>query len=155
LPDASFDFVFSNSVLQHVWRSDVLETLRQLRRVIHPQGASIHSVDLRDTMGQSLNHLRFNEKTWESRWFREAGLYTNRLRLSEWLNLAREAGLEPELDEVNRWPAMPVARAKLDPAYRSASDDDLLVATIRIILRPAKSKTQQRHSAVTQEAVSV
>jgi SAM-dependent methyltransferase len=137
LPDAGFDFVFSNGVLQHVWRNDVPETLQHLRRIVHPRGATIHSLDLRDTMGQSLNHLRFDESIWESDWFRSAGFYTNRLRVSELLRLAREAGFEPELDEVNRWPAIPMRRSRLHRTYRAMSDEDLLVATIRLILRPA------------------
>ncbi|HYO09346.1 MAG TPA: class I SAM-dependent methyltransferase [Tepidisphaeraceae bacterium] len=141
LPSESFDFVFSNGVIQSVWRDEVPETLRHLRRVVRPDGTTVHSIDLRDTMGQSLNHLRFSEKRWESDWFRKAGFYTNRLRVSEIVRLGREAGFEPDLDEVNRWPQIPVARRKLDAAYQSAPDEDLLVATIRIILRPAGQAT--------------
>lgn len=137
LPECGFDFIFSNGTLQAVLRSEVPETLRQLRRVLHPAGAGIHSVDLRDMMGMSLNHLRFKEKTWESNYFRKAGFYTNRLRASEFMQLAREAGFEPELDEINRWPALPVPRRKLDPAFQAMPEEDLLIATIRIIMRPA------------------
>jgi hypothetical protein len=137
LPDGAFDFIFSNGTLQTVWRSDMPETLRQMRRIVHSAGATIHSVDLRDSMGMSLNHLRFKERTWESAWFRKAGFYTNRLRASELMQMSREAGFEPELDEVNRWPALPVPRAKLDPAFQAMPDEDLLIATIRIIMRPA------------------
>jgi SAM-dependent methyltransferase len=136
LPDGAFDFIFSNGVLQSVWRSEVPETLRQLRRIVHPEGATIHSVDLRDTMGQSLHHLRFKRTTWESDWFRNAGFYTNRLRVSELMRLSREAGFEAELDEVNRWPALPLPRCKMQPEYQAMPDEELLVATIRIILRP-------------------
>jgi hypothetical protein len=138
LPDACFDFIFSNSVLQHVRRDEIAETLRELRRVVHARGATIHSVDFRDTMGQSLHHLRFSERTWESNWFRSAGFYTNRLRLSQLMQMASDTGFEPELDEVNRWPTIPLARGKLAPAYQAVSDEDLLIATVRIILRPSQ-----------------
>jgi SAM-dependent methyltransferase len=137
LPTASFDFVFSNGVIQSVWRHELAETLREMRRVVHPLGSTIHSLDLTDTLNRSLNHLRFSEKTWESDWFRRAAFYTNRYRLSELMRVAREAGFEPQLDEVNRWEKLPLPRGKLDAAFRSMSDDDLLVATIRLILRPA------------------
>lgn len=136
-PAGAFDFIFSNGALQSVWRSDMPETLREMRRIVHPAGATIHSVDLRDTMGMSLNHLRFKERTWESSWFRKAGFYTNRLRVSELMRLSREAGFEPVLDEINRWPALPVPRKKLDPTFQAMPDEDLLIATIRIIMRPA------------------
>jgi hypothetical protein len=137
LPDAGFDFIFSNGALQAIWRSEMSETLREMRRVVHPAGAAIHSVDLRDMMGMSLNHLRFNEKVWESSWFRKAGFYTNRLRSSELMRMTRDAGFEPQLDEVNRWPALPVPRGRLDTTFQSMPDEELLIATIRIIMRPA------------------
>jgi SAM-dependent methyltransferase len=136
LPDQSFDFIFSNGVLQSVRKAELLDTLRELRRLIHPDGCSVHSIDLRDTMGQSLHHLRFSERVWESDWFQSAGFYTNRLRLSEVAQICRRAGFEPEFAEVNRFPAIPVPRHKLAEPYRGASDEDLLVATIRVVLRP-------------------
>ena len=137
IPDGSIDFAFSNGVLQSVWRNELPATLRELRRVLHPQGASIHSVDLRDTMGMSLNHLRFSERVWESDWFRKAGFYTNRLRVSELAAVCRRAGFEVELDEVNRWNGLPVRRKALARPYRDMPDDELLTKTIRVILRPA------------------
>jgi hypothetical protein len=136
LPDSSFDFVFSNAVLQAIRCEEVLDTLKELRRVIKPEGVSVHSVDLRDMMGQSLNHLCFSEKVWESGLFRRAGFHTNRLRLSEWQELARQAGFATELDEVNRWPQVPVARRKLAEPFKQMPDDELRVATVRLILRP-------------------
>jgi SAM-dependent methyltransferase len=136
LPDASFDFIFSNGVLQSVWRGELPATLRELRRLVHPDGATIHSIDLRDTMGQSLHHLRFSDKVWESNWFHSAGFYTNRYRLAELVALGREAGFVTELPEVNRWPALPVKRERLAPRYREMPEADLLPATIRINMLP-------------------
>jgi hypothetical protein len=137
LPDASFDFVFSNGVLQSIRRDELLETVTQVRRVLHPQGVSVHSVDLRDTMGQSLHHLRFPEAVWESRWFRSAGFYTNRLRLSEMTDVFHSAGFESEPSEVNRWDRLPLPRNSLARPYRGLPDEDMLTATARVILRPA------------------
>lgn len=136
LPDASVDFIFSNVVLQSVRRSEVLDTLRELRRIVHPNGATVHSIDLRDMVGQSLNHLRFSQKVWESGLFRGAGFYTNRLLLVELVALARQAGFETELSEVNRWPALPVKKQRLAVPYRDMADEDLLPATVRINLMP-------------------
>src|SRR5690606_23078347 len=56
LPDQSFDFIFSNSVLQYPAREQMLNTVRELRRLLRPDGVSVHSIDLRDMMGQSLHH---------------------------------------------------------------------------------------------------
>jgi SAM-dependent methyltransferase len=139
LPDASFDFVFSNGVLQSVRREEFVDTMAEVRRVLHPQGVSVHSVDLRDTMGQSLHHLRFRESVWESRWFRSAGFYTNRLRFGAIIELCQGVGLEATPSEVNRWDHLPVPRKALAPAYRDLPEDELLTATVRVILRRRES----------------
>ena len=87
-------------------------------------------------MGQSLNHLRFSEKVWESAWFRSAAFHTNRLRLSQWVELNRQAGFDTDLDEVNRWPSLPVPSRKFVAPYQQMPEDELRVATVRLILRP-------------------
>ena len=137
LPDASFDFILSNGVLQSVSRHELPETMRELRRLLHPEGVSVHSIDLRDTMGQSLNHLRFPQRVWDSGWFRKAGFHTNRLRFSEMMEVCRQAGFEAEASEVNRWERLPLPREALATPYRHRPDDDLLIATVRVVLRPA------------------
>jgi SAM-dependent methyltransferase len=137
LPTGSFDLIFSNGVLQCIPPAHLLETLKETRRLLHPQGVSVHSVDLRDMMGQSLHHLRFSERVWESGWFRRAGFHTNRLRYAEWLRLFRVAGFDVRESEVNRWPALPVARESLAPPYRDLPEADLLVSTVRVALTPS------------------
>jgi SAM-dependent methyltransferase len=136
LPDASFDFILSNSVLQCVPPRELPETMAELRRVLHPLGACVHSIDLRDMMGQSLNHLRFTERVWESRWFRRAGFHTNRLRYPEWVAVFRAAGFETKVLEANRWASLPVARESLAAPFRGMAESDLLIATLCIVLRP-------------------
>jgi hypothetical protein len=138
LPSGSIDFIFSNSVLQAVRRDEFVDTLGELRRLIHPEGCSVHSIDLRDMMSLSLHHLRFSDRVWESEWIRNSGFYTNRLRLAEIVALAQKVGLDAEASEVNRWAALPVDRKKLARPYRNMSDEELLPATIRLILRPMR-----------------
>ena len=136
LPDASFDFVFSNSVLQCVAPAELPELMKELRRLVHPQGVCVHSIDLRDMMGHSLNHLRFTERVWDSAWFRKAGFHTNRLRYPDWLDLFRRAGFDAEASELNRWEALPIPRESIAEPYRDVAEADLLVATVRMVLRP-------------------
>lgn len=136
LPDQSFDFIFSNVVIQCIRRVELPDTLAQLRRLLRPGGSCVHSIDLRDMMGQSLHHLRFCEEAWESDWVRRSGFYTNRYRLSELIELNRGAGFDTELDEVNRWPRLPLPRATLAQPYRQMPEGELRVATVRLILRP-------------------
>jgi SAM-dependent methyltransferase len=157
LPGGSFDLIFSNGVLQCVPPALLLETLKETRRLLHPQGVCVHSIDLRDMMGHSLHHLRFGERVWESAWFRRAGFHTNRLRYSEWLRLFRSAGFDVRESEVNRWPTLPVARESLAPPYRDLPESDLLVSTIRVALSPSPTNTappnaRQRTATATSAA---
>ena len=136
LPDASIDFTYSNAVLQAVRRDEFLPTLKQLRRLTHPAGCNVHSIDLRDMMALSLNHLRFSPGMWESNLIRQSGFYTNRLRLAEIIQNCDEAGFTSEISELNQWPALPVNRRRLARPYRDMPDEELRTKTIRIVLRP-------------------
>ena len=90
IPDQSVDFVWSHSVLEHVRRTEFLETMRELRRVLHADGISSHWVDLEDHLGGALNNLRFPESVWESPFMTRGDFYTNRIRYSEMLALFKE-----------------------------------------------------------------
>jgi SAM-dependent methyltransferase len=136
LPAASFDFIFSNAVLQSVPRDELPAVLAELRRVLRPGGSCVHSVDLRDMLGLSLHHLRFPERVWESAPVRRSGFYSNRLRLSELVELNRGCGLRAEVDELNTWSRLPVPRCALAHPYCAMPEDELRVATVRLILHP-------------------
>jgi len=141
LPAGSIDFIFSNSVLQAVRRDEFTDTLRELRRVLHPQGCGVHSIDLRDMLSSSLHHLRFSARVWESDLIRGSGFYTNRLRLEEILQRCASVGLEAEVCEMKRWEAMPIDRAKLAAPFCDMPEEELLPATIRIVTRPSARVT--------------
>jgi SAM-dependent methyltransferase len=137
VPDGCIDFAFSNTVLQHVRRSELAETLRELRRVMHPEGCGVHSLDLRDMLGGSLHHLRFSQLVWESEWFRGAGFYTNRLLLPQWVEAFASAGFSCEVAELNQWPRLPLRRELLAQPYRRMPEDQLRARTLRLVTRPA------------------
>jgi hypothetical protein len=135
LPEASVDLVFSNSALQCVPSRELPEMMKELRRVLKPRGACVHSIDLRDMMGQSLNHLRFSDRVWDSSWFCRAGFHTNRLRFPEWVDLFERTGFEVEVSELNQWTSLPVRRESMARPYRDMPEEGLLVATVRVVLR--------------------
>jgi SAM-dependent methyltransferase len=137
IPDKSVDFVWSNSVLQHVRRAEFLETMRQLRRVLRADGISSHWMDLRDCLGGALNNLRFRESVWESPFMAGSGFYTNRIRYSEMLTLFKEAGFESEVINLKRWDRLPTSRSKLDDRFRGLPEDELCVRGFHVILRPS------------------
>ena len=137
IPDASVNFVWSHTVLQHIKRGEFLDTMRELRRQLSPDGISSHWVDLKDCLGGALNNLRFSESVWESQFMANSGFYTNRIRYSEMLGLFKEAGFNADVITVKRWDDLPTPRSKLSRQFRNLSDEELRVREFHVILRPA------------------
>jgi SAM-dependent methyltransferase len=128
LDTASVDFVWSQAVLEHIRKAEFLPYMRELRRVMKPDGRASHRVDLRDHLGAALNNLRFSETLWEKDWFARSGFYTNRIRYSQMCELFREAGFRFEVLSVDRWHALPTPRSSLAEPYRAMDDDELRVS---------------------------
>ncbi|EKV25911.1 hypothetical protein C882_3396 [Caenispirillum salinarum AK4] len=137
IPDASVDFIWSCVVLEHVPREEFDIMAREMRRVLRPGGVMGHSIDLRDHMGGGLNNLRFPAEAWETARIRDAGLYTNRLGYRDILEAFRNAGFAWKIGKVDRWPAPPLPRARMQPEFRGRSDEDLTIAGFDIVLWPA------------------
>jgi SAM-dependent methyltransferase len=135
LPDASVDWIFSQSVLEHVRRRDFAATLAECRRVLAPGGAFTNHVDLKDHLGGALNNLRFSHRVWESEFFARSGFYTNRIRYAEMLALFRAAGFEVAWTTTVEWQVLPTPRGRLDGQFRSLPEDDLKVSGFDVLLR--------------------
>ena len=135
IPDASIDFFWSQVVLEHVPRDDFPEFLRQLRRIVKPQGIGVHSVDFRDHLSDALNNLRFSHKTWEGRVFRNSGFYTNRIRPGAMLNLFKEAGFDVEVVAETHWPEIPTPRTAMAAPFRDLPEAELRLAEFEVLLR--------------------
>ena len=144
IPDKSVDFVWSHTVLQHIRRSEFLETMRELRRVLRDDGIISHWVDLQDCLGGALNNLRFRESVWESPFMSRSGFYTNRIRYSEMLALFKKAGFEPDVVQLKRWDRLPTPRKKLCNPFRGLTDDELCVRCFHVILRPRRKAVEER-----------
>jgi SAM-dependent methyltransferase len=136
LRSRSVDFVWSHAVLEHVLKRDFLPTMRELRRVLRDDGLVSHTVDLRDHLSDGLNNLRFPEKIWESKLMRSSGFYTNRIGMSEMLRLFLQAGFEPEIVGISRWPRPPIKRQLLAASFRELPEADLCVSGFDVVLRP-------------------
>jgi SAM-dependent methyltransferase len=135
LPSESVDFVFSQAVLEHIRKHEFGDTFKELWRVLKPGGVSTHVVDFKDHLEQSLNNLRFSDRTWEADWFApSSGFYTNRIRLGEMVSLIEEQGFKVDVVEKSDWEALPLPRNKLDPHFRTLEEDELKVkgATLRL-----------------------
>ncbi|MEP6909246.1 MAG: class I SAM-dependent methyltransferase [Actinomycetota bacterium] len=136
LPDASIDVSWSHAVLEHVRRDELPGTLRELRRLARPGGASSHEIDLEDHLAHALNSLRFPARMWESRLFASSGFYTNRLRASDLVRIFGQTGWEIQALRESRWAKLPTPRSRLAPEFRCLLDADLRVKQMRVLLRP-------------------
>jgi hypothetical protein len=137
IPNASVDLSWSHAVLEHVSRPELLPTMRELRRIARPNGASSHQIDLEDHLSHGLNSLRFADRIWESRLFATSGFYTNRLRRSQLLELFAKAGFATEVVRESRWPALPISRSSLARPFRTLEETDLVVHELCVVLSPA------------------
>lgn len=136
LPDASVDLIWSHSVLEHIPLKQLPRLMSEMRRVLKPEGRMSHNIDFQDHLSHGLNSLRFSEAIWESPMMRDAGFYTNRVRAGAMHGMVRDAGFVIEQEGFGRWPAPPIARRDLDPAFRELSDGELTIATSHLLARP-------------------
>jgi len=119
--DASVDVVFSNSTLEHIARTDLVEILRECRRVLRPDAVMCHRVDYEDHYAildrelSPYNFLRYSEREW--RRYNSRLQFQNRLRHKDYIRLFVEAGfeivsieiLEPSAQVLAKLSEMPVA----------------------------------------------
>lgn len=98
LPDGSVDIHFSNTVLEHISRNDLLEILAEGKRILKPDGIFIHNIDLSDHFAHTdssiskINFLKYNQATWNLL----AGnkfAYCNRMRVEEYREIFAKLGL--------------------------------------------------------------
>ena len=134
LHNQSVDFCFSNAVLEHIPKRDMTLLARELLRVLRPGGICVHRVDLQDHLGGRLNNLRFSESMWESRFFRNAGFYTNRIRFGEMVSLFEQAGFICSMPRVVYWDQLPTPRHSMNALFNSLPDDDLRVKGFDLVL---------------------
>jgi len=97
LPPDSVDIVFSNSVLEHVSRETIDGMMRESARLLAPGGVSVHSVNCGDHYAYfdrritPINYLTYSEREW--RFWNNRLQYQNRLRPSDFVDMAERAGL--------------------------------------------------------------
>ncbi|VEP13241.1 conserved hypothetical protein [Hyella patelloides LEGE 07179] len=132
----SVDFVFSHAVLEHVRLTEFFDTMKEIRRIIRPNGVCSHCIDLKDHFVSSLNNLRFSQKIWESSIITNSSFYTNRLRYSQLLQLFKEACFETEVVTTTRWPHLPIPKQKMSSEFQSLPQEELCISGFDVILKP-------------------
>jgi SAM-dependent methyltransferase len=145
IPSCSIDFLFSQTVMEHVRLSEFDELVREMRRVLKPGGVASHWVDFGDHLQYALNNLRFSEKVWESRFMASSGFYTNRIPFPAMQQRFRDAGFAVQVVDESRWPAgLPTSQSKMALPYRHMSPGELMVRSAHFVLNPAEHQAAMR-----------
>ena len=142
LRDGSVDIVFSNSVLEHVPRAAIAEMMRESGRILSRGGLSVHCVACNDHYAHFdrtisfVNFLRFAERDWA--FWNNSLHFQNRLRASDFLQLARDNGLDIRLEARAVRPGCREAlkTMKVAPEFRHYDEEDLVTTTIDFIGAP-------------------
>jgi SAM-dependent methyltransferase len=135
LPDGSVDFIWSHSVLEHIPLNELPLLMREMRRVLKPDGCMSHNIDYQDHLSHALNSLRFSQDFWESPLMSNAGFYTNRVRGLTMHTMMREAGFELTEEGFGRWPKLPTPRVSMAPEFRDLEEDELLIRTSHVLAK--------------------
>lgn len=128
IPNENVDFIFSHAVLEHVGKNDFRETVRELWRILKPGGISTHVVDFKDHLEQSINHLRFGDRIWESEVMAPSGFYTNRIQAYEMARIFQNQGFKVEILEKKEWANLPVRKRCLALRFREMADMELKIS---------------------------
>ncbi len=141
LPTGSIDCAVSVETLEHIPKNDIAAILKELRRIMRPDGVALMQIDYGDHFKSfdpsisSFNFLTYSDEDWSP--FQSRFQYVNRLRRSEYLQLFREAGFELLSDQPDRRPPEQQILERLAPRFRSFSPEDLFTLGSLIVGRPA------------------
>ena len=141
LPAGSIDCAVSVETLEHIPKSDIAAILKELRRIMRPDGLVLMQIDYGDHFKgfdpsiSSFNFLTYSEEDWAP--FQSRFQYVNRLRHSEYLELFREAGFELLSDQPDRRPPERQILERLAPCFKGFSEEDLFTLGSLIVGRPA------------------
>ncbi len=99
IADNSYDIVLSYTVYEHLRNPEM--TINETYRILRKGGLAVHLVDLGDHIfygananpDKVLNCLRYSKTIWNMMSINR-GVYVNRLRQSEWIDLHKNAGFE-------------------------------------------------------------
>jgi SAM-dependent methyltransferase len=140
--DGTVDCAVSVETLEHIPYDDIFDILREVRRILRPDGIALMQIDYGDHFKgfdpsiSSFNFLTYSDNDWQP--FQSHFQYVNRLRHSEYINLFEKAGFEIVLAVADRKPVEPQILARLAPRFQNFSQEDLFTLGALIVARPLK-----------------
>lgn len=138
IDDNSVDYIFSHSVLEHVRKYEMYKLVKEMYRVLRPNGVISHNINYKDHLAESLNNLRFSEKLWESNLFAKSGFYTNRIPAVEMHKLFRKNGFVLVREYFGKWNRLPLKRQFINSIFNKYTDKDLSIPTSSFLAKKKK-----------------
>ena len=135
IKDESVDGVIIQAVLEHVRKKDFKDLAQEIKRILKKDGTSSHAIDLKDHLNYSLNNLRFTDKLWETEFFANSGFYTNRLSISDIIDVYKNIGFRINIMNKLTWDEIPLSRSKFAQQFKNRPLEDLLVSEFDLILK--------------------
>jgi Methyltransferase domain len=141
----SVDLVFSNSVMQQVPKDVIRGLMNESMRILRPGALALHNVGCSDQYAfvdrgiSFVNYLQYSEPKWRK--WNNSLQYQNRLRASEFLDLAGDAGLEVIYKRTAIRPGTREAlfTLKIAAEFERFSREDLAITTIDFVSKKAPS----------------
>lgn len=133
--DESFNLIVSSGVLEHVHESRLLYFVKEIYRLLKPNGYSIHHIVLGDHLAfydksvSKKNYLQYSDSVWKRR-FENSVQYFNRVQRPEWIDIFECAGLEPVEEFV--W-TEDIGSIEVDKKYQKFGRNDLECTILKIV----------------------
>ncbi len=141
LPDGQIDLIVSNTTLEHI-PYDVIEAIfTNFRRLIAPNGIMSHLTDISDHYCHfdaaitPYNYLRYSDKMW--RFFNNALLYQNRLRVPDYRRAHEQTGFEIVEETTNTDHADDLRGLSLARQFRHYTWEELTPTQVWHVAAPA------------------
>ena len=133
IEDESIDYIFSHSVMEHIRKYELNDLIKEMYRILKPNGVISHNINYKDHLDESLNNLRFSERLWESKQFANSGFYTNRIPAVEMHQYFKKNGFNIVEEAFGKWVKLPISRNALSKEFRKFSNEELARPTSRFL----------------------
>lgn len=94
LQEASIDYAYSHSALQHLKEPELDEFIEKLYQKLKPNGVTRHRIDLRNMYDQSSKHHQIPNFLWNLSFLTKLPFYTNRLSIENYIVKFQSAGFQ-------------------------------------------------------------
>jgi SAM-dependent methyltransferase len=151
-----YDAVLSAGVMEHVYKNQLPHLLSDLKKLLKPDGYSIHSINLRDHLRQyarsasSKQYLKYSDRHW-NRWLQNDVQYINRIQRPEWIKLFENAGYVLVDEECER---DKLSINKVSDTFKTFCESDLQVTWIKLVhINGCPAKAVSNYSEIEEKII--